>query len=475
MEHTSQKSTIEAKKLELPKGGGAIKGISEAFQANSFTGTGSFSVPVPLPTCRNFSPTLSVDYNSGSGNGVFGIGFNVSIASIIRKTSKKVPTYDDEDIFVLSGSDDLVAINQTSNSKYDITYYQPRVEGLFAKIERLISKNDNTVYWQVTSKDGSIAIYGKNKQAQIYDPKSNSRIAEWLLEESRDVYGNKIFYYYRSSAANLEKQGGGRVIDCITYGYNHELNYNHFEVLFDYGTNDFTNPIDKKYSEQRQAIFRQDPFASHITGFAVRTELLCRAIRIYHRFDAEPRLVNGTYFDYDEKPTITYLRAVKQVGYYERGEKRFTKTTPTLVFSHTSDDSTYVSTVSSVTLSDGSKPSKQLLQILKEQDFVFSEQNVEISEENSNWKIKDSEKTLVIKEKGDFLDFHNFNNKNSFKSVKIQGFAGYLNDRRFQSVDLYQEGIEGILYNDGNTILYFRPNGNGEFAQAKLLERFPSL
>jgi len=473
---TSQKSTIEAKKLELPKGGGAIKGISETFEANSFTGTGSFSVPIPLPTYRNFSPSLSVDYSSGSGNGVFGIGFNVSIASIIRKTSKKVPTYDDEDIFVLSGADDLVAINQSSNSEYAITYYQPRIEGLFAKIERLISKNDNTVYWQVTNKDGSIAIYGKNKQAQIYDPKSNRRIAEWLLEELSDVYGNKISYYYRSSKV---EEGGGRVIDRIAYGYNQELNYSYFEVLFDYGENDFVSPVDKKYSEERKAILRPDPFTSHTTGFAVRTELLCRAIRIYHRFGKEPKLVNGTYFDYDEKPTITYLRAVKQVGYYERGEKRFTKTTPTLVFSHTSDDSTYVSTVSSVVLKDGNKPSKQLLQILKEQEFVFSEQDSEISEENSNWKIKDSEKTLVIKEKGNFLDLHNSNNKNSFKSVKIEGinknFPGYLNDQRFQSVDLYQEGIEGILYNDGNTILYFRPNGNGEFAQAKLLESFPLL
>ncbi|WP_353287176.1 SpvB/TcaC N-terminal domain-containing protein [Wolbachia endosymbiont (group B) of Gerris lacustris] len=476
---TTQKSTIEAKKLELPKGGGAIKGISEAFQANSFTGTGSFSIPIPLPTCRNFSPSLSVDYSSGGGNRVFGIGFNVSIASIIRKTSKKIPTYDDEDVFVLIGADDLVAINQTSNSKYDITYYQPRVEGLFAKIERLISRDDNTVYWQVTSKDGSVAIYGKNKQAQIYDPKSNSRIAEWLLEELSDVYGNKIFYYYRSSTANLERQGGGKVIDRITYGYNQELNYNHFEVLFDYGENDFTSPIDKKYNKERKAIIRPDPFTSHITGFAVRTELLCRAIRIYHHFDGEPILVNGTYFDYDKKPTITYLRAVKQVGYYERGEKRFTKATPTLVFSHTSDNPTYISTTSAVAVKDENKPSKQLLQILKEQDFVFSEQDSEISEENSNWKIKDSEKTLVIKEKGVFLDLHNLNNKNSFRSVKIEGinknFPGYLNDQRFQSVDLYQEGIEGILYNDGNTILYFRPNGNGEFSQAKLLEKFPSL
>ncbi|UXX40876.1 SpvB/TcaC N-terminal domain-containing protein [Wolbachia endosymbiont of Oryzaephilus surinamensis] len=371
MESTSQKSTIEATKLELPKGGGAIKGISEAFEANSFTGTGSFSIPIALPTCRNFSLSLSVNYSSGSGNGVFGIGFNVSVASIIRKTSKKIPTYDDEDIFVLSGADDLVAINQTSNSKYDITYYQPRVEGLFAKIERLISKSDSTIHWQVTSKDGSIAIYGKNEQAQIYDTNNKQHIAEWLLEELSDVYGNKIFYHYRSST---EKQGSGRVIDRITYGHNEELNYNHFEVLFDYGENDFASPIDKKYSEERNTVLRQDSFTSHITGFAIRTELLCRAIRIYHRFDElgkEPKLVNGTYFDYDEKPTITYLRAVKEVGYHERGEKRFSKSTPTLVFSHTSDDSTYIATVSSVGLKDGNKPSKDLLQILREQDYIF--------------------------------------------------------------------------------------------------------
>ncbi|WP_253299823.1 SpvB/TcaC N-terminal domain-containing protein [Wolbachia endosymbiont of Chironomus riparius] len=419
--NSSQKSTtssISAQKLELPKGGGAIKGISEAFQPNSFTGTGTFSVAIPLPACRNFSPSLSVNYSSGGGNGVFGIGFNVSIASIMRKTSKKVPLYNDQDVFTLAGADDLVPIQQLSTSEYDITFYQPRVEGLFAKIERLTNKSNFTTYWRVTSNDGSIAIYGKNKQAQIYDANNDKHIAEWLLEELSDVHGNGIFYHYRSSGKDINKQGGGKVIDRITYGYNKELNYNHFEVLFDYGTNNFTHPIDKKYSEQREAILRQDPFTSHITGFGLRTELLCRAIRIYHCFDTEPVLVNGTYFDYDEKPTISYLRAVKQVGYYERGEKRFTKTTPMLVFSHTSDDPTYNSTVSAVTLRNGSKPSKQLLQILREQDFVFSEQGSEIIQENTNWKIKDSENSLIIKEKENFLDLHNASNKNSFKICK---------------------------------------------------------
>ena len=41
-------SPIQFPTLSLPKGGGAIQGIGEKFQANPVTGTGSMSVPVPV-------------------------------------------------------------------------------------------------------------------------------------------------------------------------------------------------------------------------------------------------------------------------------------------------------------------------------------------------------------------------------------------------------------------------------------------
>jgi len=34
--------------IELPKGGGALKGIDEKFQVNPANGTASFSVPLPI-------------------------------------------------------------------------------------------------------------------------------------------------------------------------------------------------------------------------------------------------------------------------------------------------------------------------------------------------------------------------------------------------------------------------------------------
>src|SRR5881392_4333487 len=98
--------------ISLPKGGGAIRGIGEKFGANPVTGTGSLSVPIATSPGRSgFGPQLSLSYDSGAGNGPFGLGWNLSLPAITRKTDKGLPKYRDaeeSDVFVLSGSEDLV-------------------------------------------------------------------------------------------------------------------------------------------------------------------------------------------------------------------------------------------------------------------------------------------------------------------------------------------------------------------------------
>ena len=85
--------------LSLPTGGGAIKGIGETFQANLFSGTASQSVPIALSPGRGgFGPSLSLAYSSGYGNGVFGLGWQLSLPRITRKTEKGLPRYDDGDV-----------------------------------------------------------------------------------------------------------------------------------------------------------------------------------------------------------------------------------------------------------------------------------------------------------------------------------------------------------------------------------------
>ena len=164
---------ITATQLKLPKGGGAIQGIGETFQSNEFTGTASLSIPIPTSPCRGFEPQLSVEYSSGSGNGIFGLGFSLSLPSVARKTSKGIPKYDESDTFLLSNAEDLVPIEGSATTKvlkgvnYTVVAYRPRLEGLFAKIEHWCSQNPGDSHWRVVSKDNITSIFGKIGRAHV--------------------------------------------------------------------------------------------------------------------------------------------------------------------------------------------------------------------------------------------------------------------------------------------------------------------
>src|SRR5687768_677827 len=74
-EKPSESNAIKIPQISLPKGGGALKGIDEKFEVNAANGSASFSIPLPItPGRNNFSPALSLSYNSGAGNSPFGMG-----------------------------------------------------------------------------------------------------------------------------------------------------------------------------------------------------------------------------------------------------------------------------------------------------------------------------------------------------------------------------------------------------------------
>src|ERR1700756_1088423 len=91
---------VSAPQISLPKGGGAIRGIGEKFSANPVTGTGSMSVPIfTSPGRSGFGPQLALSYDSGSGNGPYGFGWHDPLPVVSRTTDKRLPRYDDSDIF----------------------------------------------------------------------------------------------------------------------------------------------------------------------------------------------------------------------------------------------------------------------------------------------------------------------------------------------------------------------------------------
>src|SRR5210317_2198761 len=121
-ERPSESNAIQIPEISLPKGGGALKGIDEKFEVNAANGTAGFSIPLPISPGRNgFSPSLSLSYNSGSGNSPFGLGWSVSYPMIQRKTDKQLPRYRDgleEDIFMFTGAEDLVPFLEEKDDEW---------------------------------------------------------------------------------------------------------------------------------------------------------------------------------------------------------------------------------------------------------------------------------------------------------------------------------------------------------------------
>ncbi|WP_261561638.1 SpvB/TcaC N-terminal domain-containing protein [Frankia tisae] len=376
--------------VTLPKGGGAIRGIGEKFGTDPFSGTGSTSVPIATSPGRSgFGPQLSLSYDSGNGNGPFGFGWSLSLPAISRKTDKGLPQYHDageSDVYLLAGAEDLVPVTEAEGGRvgddstsggFVIDRYRPRVEGMFARIERWTSPAAGEIHWRSITRDNVTTVYGKDDNSRIFDPEDPSpahpsRIFSWLICESYDDKGNASVYEYAEENAdevNLRQaderhrvRTANRYLKRIKYGNRVSRLVQPdltavswmFEVVFDYDEAHVEDlDLDPSRPEADQHRFvrasrragrswnvRPDPFSSYRAGFEVRTYRRCRRVLMFHHIPDLPTgepgydgLVRSTEFeyadlDYSKSPTIdeellhqgstrfaSFMRAVTQSGY----------------------------------------------------------------------------------------------------------------------------------------------------------------
>jgi hypothetical protein len=100
------------------------------------------SPSLPAATAFNLNSTLST-YSTGDGNGPLGLGWNLSVPGVSRKTSKGIPRYDDsKEVFILSAAEDLVAVPGGPSAA---TRYRPRTEALFAMLDQHHDAGDDTL------------------------------------------------------------------------------------------------------------------------------------------------------------------------------------------------------------------------------------------------------------------------------------------------------------------------------------------
>ena len=370
----TKSNAIEVPSISLPKGGGAIKGIDEKFSVNAVNGTSSFSIPLPFSPSRGASPSLSLSYSSGAGNGIFGLGWSLNLGSIKRKTDKGLPQYldsIDSDTFLFSEAEDLVPefnknpdgsfqldsdgeyiINERNSTDglFNIRNYKPRIEGLFARIERWTEKSTGIVKWRVITKENVTTLFGWNNNSVIVDPgdKKGLKIFEWLPEFVFDDKGNCSKYIYKKEDEigfdstllhNRNRLESGKITYANLYPekilYGNKTPYRQFgdvfpdetdfmfHTYFDYGTTDLNiEPFDKLNPWD----FRPDAFSDYKAGFEIRTTRLCRRVLLFHVFEElaqrpdksdKKTLIKSVNFEYDTstEQDFTFLKRITSYGY----------------------------------------------------------------------------------------------------------------------------------------------------------------
>ncbi len=382
---------IEIPSISLPKGGGAIKGIDQKFSVNAVNGTSSFSIPLPISKARGAVPQLNISYNSGGGNGIFGLGWSLSLPSIKRKTDKKLPEYNDyidSDVYLLSEAEDLVPEferdttsgnegkfipegdgfkikEDTSVFGWTIRFYKPRIEGLFARIERWTNDTSKEIKWRVISKDNVTTLYGWSTASRIVNPENALHIYEWLPEMVIDDKGNCAIYKYTPEddegfdpdlPHNKNRLKGGLITytnmypNKILYGNTTPFEFGDsplpeadfmFQTVFDYGQFDTNSP----YSLNSVWDFRTDPFSEYKPGFEIRTTRLCKRILTFHYFTGElvddSALVKSLDFVYNDNSNegFTFLNAVHSRGYIKYASNTYSeKSLPPMEFSYSTHD-----------------------------------------------------------------------------------------------------------------------------------------
>jgi hypothetical protein len=333
-----------------------------------------------------------LSYDSGTGNGQFGLGWRLGLPSVTRRTDKGLPRYEDtdeSDIFILSGVEDLVPVLDSETGRNDILsdrdgyavkVYRPRTEGLFARIERWTNLADGIAHWRSISRDNVLTVYGLDAASRVADPSAPHHVFSWLICRSYDDKGNAIVYDYVAEddrgvdldlpSERRRSRSANRYLRRIRYGNlaplmldpgqpsfrrshlaEHDLAAAGwmFSVVFDYGEQRYREEppeadgvvcAQATAEPRRPWPVRQDPFSVFRSGFEVRTYRLCRHVLMFHHFPehlgAAECLVKSTTFGYREQPFGSFIEQVIQAGHTRQPDGRYlTRALPPLDLTYT--------------------------------------------------------------------------------------------------------------------------------------------
>ena len=266
-----------------------------------------------------------------------------SLPRITRKTDKGLPRYcdaDESDVFLISGAEDLVPVLDGAGNRvhttrtvfqtaYHVYPYRPRIDTLFARIERWVDSATGASHWRSISRDTSPPYMGFDPGSQVADPDNARHVFSSQICRTWDDKGNVAVYHYTpendagiaTAAANeanrtTETRQSQRYLKSVTYG-NLQPYFPQwtppgnptslpadwaFQLVVDYGDHSAAAPT--PVPDQAWPV-RPDAFSTRRSGFEVRTYRRVSRLLLFHNFPNETgvgadRLVRSldlAYFD----------------------------------------------------------------------------------------------------------------------------------------------------------------------------------
>lgn len=211
--------------------------VAANFAVNA-NGAATYSIQIAIPPgIAGIQPKVSLNYNSQSGNGIAGRGFDLSgISHITRCGSslaqdKKVLPVDltDNDNYCLDGQR-LKEVSRSGN----IRTYQTEVNS-FSDIKAEFDNSLQPIKFIVKTVAGDTLTYGGTADSQLQPLIANStvastRILTWSISQSMNIKGNYINYFYQKDSSIA---GAEQLITRIEYtGTSSQLPF--AAIYFDY-------------------------------------------------------------------------------------------------------------------------------------------------------------------------------------------------------------------------------------------------
>lgn len=197
-------------------------GNTPARSSVSATGAAIYDIPIAIPKGNgDFAPSVSLTYNSQTGNGIAGFGFNVTGISVITRGAKDIfhdgtaqgIRYQADDAYYLDGKR-LILSSGTAGVNGAV--YAPEGDAL---THITLHNSSGDVWFEAVTTDGMYYEYGRTSASRQNFTYNSSTIANaWYVSKAENPVGLTVTYTYLTDHYFLYPQ-------CISYGTGNTINF----------------------------------------------------------------------------------------------------------------------------------------------------------------------------------------------------------------------------------------------------------